>query len=139
MSHAMDGRYHPDGDGVPTQDKHSKKPMKLAAQLPKYQLLLVSSAQAGALDGNSSTAVAQLETALSGCDPSLLLLLSSGHSMGLRFWQDVSDPQRIMFDATQFNQLAGYTHSKGIKGDFLARLKRKIEEHMPASESRSDI
>ena len=56
--------------------------------------------------------------------------------MGLLFWQDVSDPWRIMFDATQFNQLGGYTPSKGITGDFLARLKRKIEEEEEASGSR---
>jgi hypothetical protein len=99
----------------------------------KYQLLSLSSVHP---EGITTTSMAQRQLALSGCDPPMLLLLSYGHSMGLHFWQDVAAPQRIMFDATQFNQLAGYTPSKGIKGDFLARMKRKIEEQMPAPRSR---
>ena len=70
--------------------------------------------------------------ALSEYEPSMLLLLEHGHCMGLHFWQDMSEPQRIMFDATQFNRLGGYTSSKGIKGDFLARMKRQIAEGMMA-------
>lgn len=93
---------------------------RAAPGAPKYQLLSLSP------DHTDSTP----QSVLSGCEPSMLLLLSHGHAMGLHFWQDVADPQRIMFDATQFNSLAGYTLSKGIKGDFLARMKRKIEEHM---------
>jgi hypothetical protein len=91
-----------------------------ASGVSKYQLL--------SLSPNHTDNTTQ--SALSGCEPSMLLLLSHGHTMGLHFWQDVADPQRIMFDATQFNALAGYTLSKGIKGDFLARMKRKMEEHM---------
>lgn len=66
--------------------------------------------------------------ALIDSEPSLCLLVSHGHQLGLHFWQDVSDPQRIMFDATQFNRIGGYTLSKGIKGDFLTRMKRILEE-----------
>ena len=110
--------------------------------LPKYQLLSVASASSDTLATSpspsslSTSTMTQLQSALSGCEPSMLLLLSHGHSMGLHFWQDVADPQRIMFDATQFNQLAGYTSSKGIKGDFLTRLKRKLEEQTPSAECR---
>jgi hypothetical protein len=79
------------------------------------------------------TSVPLSPAALSECEPSVLLLLAYGHRMGLHFWQDVSDPQRIMFDATEFNRLGGYTSSKGIKGDFLARMKRHVtEDGMPS-------
>jgi hypothetical protein len=64
----------------------------------------------------------------------MLLLIEHGIRLGLRFWQDVSDSTRIMFDA---NQLGGYTVSKGIKGDFLGRLKRTIEAEVVDQGSRN--
>jgi hypothetical protein len=67
----------------------------------------------------------------------MLLLLEHGVRLGLRFWQDVSDSTRIMFDATQFNQLGGYTLSKGIKGDFLGRLKRTIKAEVAEQANRN--
>jgi hypothetical protein len=67
----------------------------------------------------------------------MFLLVEHGVRLGLRFWQDVSDSTRIMFDATQFNQLGGYTLSKGIKGDFLGRLKRTIEAEVVDQGSRN--
>jgi hypothetical protein len=61
-------------------------------------------------------------------EPSAMILIEQAKHIGLRLYQDFADPSRIMFDATCFNRLGGYTTTKGIKGDFLARLKRKIEE-----------
>ncbi len=109
---------------------------KHAVRLPKYQLLSVAVATSTSSSSLATSTMTQLQSALSGCEPSMLLLLSHGHSMGLHFWQDAAEPQRIMFDATQFNQLAGNTSSKGIKGDFLTRLKRKLEEQTASAECR---
>jgi hypothetical protein len=61
-------------------------------------------------------------------DASVIALILHAQGVGLTFYQDISDPYRVMFDATQSNALGGYTATKGIKGDFLARIKRKINE-----------
>ena len=108
------------------------KKTKPTEQLPTYRLLpFPSETDVSAFPGEWLN-----RSVWSECDPSVLLLVQHGHRMGLRFWQDVSDPQRIMFDATQFNVLGGYTSSKGIKGDFLTRMKLKLENETMYSEER---
>jgi hypothetical protein len=61
-------------------------------------------------------------------DASVLALIRHAQRVGLNFYQCISDPYRVMFDATQFNALGGYTAAKGIKGDFLARIRRKSKK-----------
>ena len=68
-------------------------------------------------------------------DPSTFLLLQASEQLGLRWFQDTQDPHRIMFDATQFNRLGQYTSDKGIKGDFLARLKEKLDANNESSQT----
>jgi hypothetical protein len=61
-------------------------------------------------------------------EPSAVLLIQHAQHFGLHLYQDMTHRSRVMFDATCFNRLGGYSATKGIKGDFLVRLKRKIEE-----------
>jgi hypothetical protein len=63
-------------------------------------------------------------------DPAMFIIVHHASKIGLHMYQDASNLSRIMFDGTEFNKLGGYTTTKGIKGDFLARMKRKITEAM---------
>ena len=83
-------------------------------QRPQYSVLRLDDAK-----------IAQLS---SDVDASILALIAYYAHIGLQFWQQTSGSQRIMFDATQFNKLHGLTATKGIKGDFLKRLTKMVDE-----------
>lgn len=80
----------------------------------------------------------QVNALSSDLDASTISLVAYCASIGLRLWEDTNDAQRIMFDATQFNQLNGFTATKGIKGDFLKRLVRRLDE-MDLDEGEEDL
>ena len=68
-------------------------------------------------------------------DASVRAVITYAGQFGLHLYQDVHDRDRIMFDATDFNAFGGYTATQGIKGKFIARLKRKI--HPSSTNSRT--
>jgi hypothetical protein len=60
-------------------------------------------------------------------DLSVRAVITYACQFGLTLYQDTKDSTRVMFDATEFNTFGGYTATKGIKGKFVTRLKRKLE------------